>query len=67
VDTVLAFLNNNPVGVAVKVGVAAVLSWVLVTAPEWDVPTVVVIGVTPVIVALIDFFNPLNTRFGVTR
>ena len=63
-STLLKFLNDNPVGVALKVAVVAVLSLVLTNLPTFDLSPYVAVGVTPILVALIDYFNPLNPRFG---
>lgn len=62
----LNWINASPIGVAIKVGVAAMLSYALADyLPKLD--PIFVVGLTPVIVALIDFLNPQNDRFGVNR
>lgn len=62
-NKIFDWINGTPVGVAVKVGVAAVLSYVLtVYVPHLD--PVVAVGLTPVLVALVDWFNPNDPRFG---
>lgn len=65
-NKILDWINGSPIGVAIKVGVAAMLAYVLAEyVPQID--PILVVGITPILVAVIDFLNPANDRFGVTR
>lgn len=61
---VLDFFANHPIGVAVKVGLAAMVAWVLSSIDQFGLHPIVVVGIVPVLVALIDYLNPKDGRFG---
>lgn len=61
---VLDFFATHPVGVAVKVGLAAMVAWVLASVDTFGLHPIVVVGLIPVLVAVIDWLNPQDARFG---
>ena len=60
----MAFLNDHPLGVALKVFIATALTWVADNIADFGLPTILVVSVPPALVVLIDYFNGENARFG---
>ena len=60
----LAFLNDHPLGVALKVFAATALTYVVDNIAGFGLPTVLVVAVPPALVVLIDYLNGENPRFG---
>lgn len=60
----MAFLNDHPLGVALKVFTATALTWVVDNIADFGLPTVLVVAIPPAVVVLIDYLNGENPRFG---
>jgi hypothetical protein len=60
----MLFINNHPVGVALKIFVATALTWLIDNIADFGLPMWVVVAAPPAIVVLIDYLNGENTRFG---
>ena len=60
----MSFLNNHPVGVALKIFAATALTWVVDNIAGFGLPPVLVVAIPPAIVVLIDYLNGENPRFG---
>lgn len=60
----MAFLNDHPLGVALKVFAATALTYVVDNIADFGLPTILVVAVPPAIVVLIDYLNGENHRFG---
>lgn len=61
---VAAWLNNTAVGVAVKVGIAATATYAIDNITSFDLPAYVNIALVGILVAIGDWLNPHNDRFG---
>lgn len=61
----LSFINDHPIGVALKVFIATGLTWVVDNIAGFGLPPVLVVAVPPAVVVLIDYLNGENPRFGV--
>ena len=60
----MAFLNDHPVGVALKIFAATALTWVVDNIAGFGLPPVLVVAIPPAIVVLVDYLNGENPRFG---
>ena len=60
----LAFINDHPVGVALKIFIATALTWVVDNITGFGLPPVLVVAIPPAVVVLIDYINGENARFG---
>ena len=60
----MSFLNDHPMGVALKVFAATALTYVVDNIAGFGLPTVLVVAVPPALVVLIDYLNGENPRFG---
>lgn len=60
----MAFINDHPLGVALKVFAATALTYVVDNIANFGLPTILVVAVPPAIVVLIDYLNGENPRFG---
>lgn len=60
----MAFLNDSPVGVALKVFIATGLTYVVDNIADFGLPPILVVAVPPALVVLVDYFNKQNFRFG---
>lgn len=60
----MLFLNDHPVGVALKVFAATALTYVVDNIAGFGLPTILVVAVPPALVVLIDYLNGENPRFG---
>ena len=60
----MSFINDHPVGVAVKVFAATALTYVVDNIAGFGLPIVLVVALPPAIVVLIDYLNSENPRFG---
>lgn len=60
----MSFLNNHPLGVALKIFAATALTWVVDNIAGFGLPPVLVVAIPPAIVVLIDYLNGENPRFG---
>lgn len=60
----MSFINDHPVGVALKVFAATGLTWVVDNIGDFGWPPVLVVAIPPAVVVLIDWLNGQNDRFG---
>jgi hypothetical protein len=60
----MSFINDHPVGVALKVFAATGLTWVVDNVGDFGWPPVLVVAIPPAVVVLIDWLNGQNDRFG---
>lgn len=60
----MAFLNDHPVGVALKVFIATALTWLVDNIAGFGLPPVLVVAIPPAVVVLVDYINGENPRFG---
>lgn len=60
----MAFINDHPVGVALKIFIATALTYVVDNIADFGLPPILVVAVPPAIVVLIDWLNGENPRFG---
>ena len=60
----MSFINDHPVGVALKVFAATALTWVVDNIAGFGLPPVLVVAIPPAVVVLIDYINGENPRFG---
>lgn len=60
----MSFINDHPVGVALKVFAATGLTWVVDNLGDFGWPPVLVVAIPPAVVVLIDWLNGQNDRFG---
>ena len=60
----MSFLNDHPMGVALKVFAATALTYVVDNIAGFGLPTVLVVAVPPALVVLVDYLNGENPRFG---
>ena len=60
----MSFLNDHPLGVALKIFAATALTWVVDNIAGFGLPPVLVVAIPPAIVVLIDYLNGENPRFG---
>lgn len=60
----LAFINDHPLGVALKVFTATALTYVIDNIANFNLPVVFVVAVPPALVVLVDWLNSQNYRFG---
>lgn len=60
----MVFINDHPMGVALKVFAATGLTWVIDNVGDFGWPPVLVVAVPPALVVLVDWLNKQNNRFG---
>lgn len=60
----MLFLNDHPVGVALKVFAATALTYVVDNIANFGLPPILVVAAPPAVVVLIDYLNGENPRFG---
>ena len=60
----MSFINDHPVGVALKVFAATGLTWEVDNVGDFGWPPVLVVAIPPAVVVLIDWLNGQNDRFG---
>lgn len=60
----MAFLNDHPVGVALKIFAATALCWVVDNIAGFGLHPVLVVALPPAIVVVVDYLNGENPRFG---
>ena len=60
----MAFINDHPLGVALKVFAATGLTWVIDNVGDFGWPPILVVAVPPALVVLVDWVNKQNNRFG---
>lgn len=60
----MTFINDHPLGVALKVFAATALTYVVDNIAGFGLPTILVVAVPPALVVLIDYLNGENQRFG---
>lgn len=63
-NKVLEFLAKSPIGSALKVGVGAVLAYLLDNIASFDLPPVALVFITAIAPAVINWFNPADDRYG---
>ena len=60
----MTFINDHPLGVALKVFAATALTYVVDNIAGFGLPTILVVAVPPALVVFIDYLNGENPRFG---
>ena len=60
----LTFLGNSPLGSALKVGLGAVLAYVIDNIGTFDLPPVVSVFIVAFTPAIINWLNPEDVRYG---
>lgn len=60
----MAFINESPLGVALKVFAATGLTWVVDNIGDFGWPPILVVAIPPALVVLVDWLNKQNPRFG---
>ena len=60
----MSFINDHPLGVALKVFAATALTYVVDNIAGFGLPPILVVAVPPAVVVLIDYLNGENPRFG---
>ena len=60
----MSFINDHPLGVALKIFIATALTYVVDNIADFGLPPILVVAVPPAIVVLIDWLNGENPRFG---
>jgi hypothetical protein len=60
----MTFINDHPLGVALKVFIATSLTWFVDNLADFGLPPVLLVAVPPAVVVLIDYINGENPRFG---
>ncbi len=60
----MSFINDHPMGVALKVFAATGLTWVIDNVGDFGWPPILVVAVPPALVVLVDWLNKQNNRFG---
>lgn len=61
----MSFINDHPVGVALKVFAATGLCWLIDNIGDFGWHPMLVVGLPPALVVLVDWLNGQNDRFGV--
>ncbi|OUX81723.1 MAG: hypothetical protein CBC03_18185 [Pseudoalteromonas sp. TMED43] len=60
----MSFINDHPVGVALKVFAATGLTWLVDNIGDFGWPPILVVAIPPAVVVLVDWLNGQNDRFG---
>ena len=60
----MSFINDHPVGVALKVFAATGLTWLVDNIGDFGWPPILVVAIPPAVVVLVDWLNGQNNRFG---
>ena len=60
----MSFINDHPLGVALKVFAATALTYVVDNIANFGLPVVFVVAAPPALVVLVDWLNGQNHRFG---
>jgi len=60
----MSFINDHPVGVALKVFAATGLTWLVDNIGDFGWPPILVVAIPPAVVGLVDWLNGQNDRFG---
>ncbi len=53
----MSFINDHPMGVALKVFAATGLTWVIDNVGDFGWPPILVVAVPPALVVLVDWLN----------
>ncbi len=60
----MSFLNDHPLGVALKIFASTALTYVVDNIAGFGLPPILVVAIPPAIVVLVDYLNKENPRFG---
>lgn len=63
-DKFMAWLATSPLATAFKVGLAASLGYILAEPDILGVPPIVAVGIVAAIPVVINWLNPVDTRYG---
>lgn len=63
-DKFMAWLATSPLASAFKVGLAASLGYILAEPDILGVPPIVAVGIVAAIPVVINWLNPVDTRYG---
>jgi hypothetical protein len=60
----MTFINDHPLGVALKVFAATALTWAIDNIADFGLPIWVVVAAPAALTVLVDALNKENPRFG---
>lgn len=66
-NTVLGWLAGTATGSIVKVGLGALLAWLVASVDQFDLPAWVLVVIVAVVPVVINLLNPADGRYGVNK
>lgn len=66
-NAVLSWLAGTATGGLVKVGLGALLAWIVASADSFDLPAWVLVVIVAVVPVVINILNPVDGRYGVNK
>lgn len=66
-NTVLGWLAGTATGSIVKVGLGALLAWLVASVDQFNLPAWVLVMIVAVVPVVINLLNPADGRYGVNK